>query len=207
MTSMAILASLLMATPAAADQSNSSMENKVVGALTDESMGNGPVIELDVFGLSSGLSGTSVSFFGSNAGAVPLIVIPSVMVGWEWDQMAMLIGAQFITTAGVAGQSGKVAVAVPFTVRRYLKPLVVYGFSPFVEGSFDLDFVVPPGQGLSLGFGINVGFGGEYVFARNFGLFGKALLGYMHIPSSVNGQTTNTDAAGIGGVMGILIHF
>jgi hypothetical protein len=208
MSSLSILAALMLSASPDSSSDNS-MEHKVVAALNGNELGDGPVIELDVFGLSTGLNGTSVSFFGQSAGSgvLPLITVPSVMVGYEWDQMAALVGAQFFFTAGTGGQNGPIAIAIPVTFRRYLKPLEVYKFSPFIEGSFDMDFVVPAGGGLNFGFGVNAGFGGEYVFAHNFGLFGKALLGFQYIPSIINGLNTNTVAFGIGGVAGLLVHF
>jgi hypothetical protein len=203
MRRLAIVASLLMSVPALADDS---LEHKVTTALTGDEIGDGPVIEIDVFQFFGGTNGLN---FGSptGVGTTPLIVVPAIHVGYEWDQMAALIGAQFIFTSGAPGMNGPVQIAIPLTFRRYLKPLAVSKFSPFLEGDFDLNFVVPGGGGLNFGFGVEAGFGGEYIFAENFGLFGKALLGYQYIPSALGGSTVSTNAIGIGGVLGVNLHF
>jgi hypothetical protein len=208
MLSSALAASLLMSVPAAADQPNAmdKMENKVVTALTGDEIGDGPVIEIDVYQLFGGTNGLQFNS-PSGVGTTPLIVVPAIHVGYEWDQMAALIGAQFIFTSGAPGQNGPVQISIPLTFRRYLKPLRVFKFAPFLEGDFDLNFVVPGGGGLNFGFGIEAGFGGEYIFAENFGLFGKALLSYQYIPSALGGNTVSTNAIGVGGVLGVLVHF
>jgi hypothetical protein len=203
MTSLALVAtSLLLSAPAASDQNNSSMENKVVTALTGDQLGDGPVIELDLLGLFLG-----ANQFASAAGATPYLVVPTVSVGYEWDQNAALVGLTMAFIGGTGGANGPVEIGIPVTFRHYLKPVALYSFSPFVQGEFDMNFVVPGGQGLSFGFGIKAGIGGEYVFAHNFGLFGEALLGYQHIPTSLLGNTTSADTFGIGGLLGVLIHF
>jgi hypothetical protein len=207
MLSAALVASLLMSAPAA-DQPNAmdKMEHKVVAELTGDQIGDGPVIELDVYTLSGGSTGLLSSAFGvAGTNSSPVIVTPAVQVGYEWDQNNVLIGLQMIFIQGTATVGGVTNISFPITYRRYMKPLVVNGFDPFVEAAGTLAFVVPSNSNLQIGFGADVGFGGEWLFTRNFGLMGKVLLGYQHIPATISGQDIN--AFGIGGVLGVLIHF
>ncbi len=185
-------------------------EQAVVAPLADE-VGHGPVIELDVFSLSGGPTTNnrfSVLGVGGGTGGSPVLAIPAVQVGYEFDQNAVLIGLQLWFAQGVDGASGASEVAIPLTYRRYMKQLQAYTFDPFVEGSFSLDLVTPGGTGSSLqvGFGLDVGFGGEYLFTRNFGLMGKVLLGFQHIPAAFGGGA-DINAFGFGGILGILVHF
>jgi hypothetical protein len=178
-----------------------------------QEIGNGGIIELDVFGLSGGPTSNTrfntLFFFGNNGvSGFPVLAIPAVHVGWEFDQNAILIGAQlFFVGGGASGQSGPQEISIPITFRRYLKPLVPYSFSPFIEGTYAADFL-STGRDVSLqfGFSIDLGVGGEYLFTPNFGLMGKALLGFQHIPSQFLNTGSDTNAVGIGGVLGVLVH-
>jgi len=211
MSSLAVVAFLVLA----ADNGQSASpkaENAVVAPLVDE-IGHGPVIELDVFSLSGGPTSSSrfsVLGLGASTGGSPVLAIPALQVGWDFDQNAFLVGVQvwFVQGSGSTNATGASEVSVPLTYRRYLKPLAAYTFAPFIEGSFSMDFVTTGGNNSSLqfGFGADLGFGGEYIFTRNFGLMGKALLGYQHIPAAF-GAANDVNAAGIGGVLGILVHF
>jgi hypothetical protein len=172
-----------------------------------DELGNGAVIELDVFSLASGPTAQnrfSVAAIGGNTVSLPTLVIPAVQVGLEIEQNALLLGLQLWTV-----QNSSTEVSIPLTYRRYFNPLVAHGFSSFVELTFSPDIIIPSGGGsLQFGFGADVGFGGEYLFTKNFGLMGKALLGFQHIPaaffSAIGGSDIN--AFGIAGVLGILVH-
>jgi hypothetical protein len=206
MSVLGIAASLVLA----ANGDPSSMqraEEAVVAPLADE-VGHGPVIELDVFSLSGGpTSNSRFVALGVGAGNT-VLVIPPVQVGWEFDQNAILIGLQLSFEQGVNGASGQTEIALPITFRRYMKHLQAYTFDPFVEGSFSLDLIQPGGNNTSMqfGFGFDVGFGGEYLFTRNFGLMGKVLLGFEHIPAQF-GNGADINALGFGGILGVLVHF
>jgi hypothetical protein len=196
--------------------------------LQNDTVSNGPVIELDVIGLQSGLaSGTRFTLLGaiaaesnsSNgpiAGAlVPPLVTPAVRVGWEANQNVFLVGLQVLLFPGANGQPAPFEVAMPLTYRHYFKLLVKGGFAPFAEASVDLDLWGAGGSSNQVAYGVGgeVGFGGEWLFARNFGLFGKAVLGiqgippsFLSTPNTVPSSGNYTIAVGIGGVLGILVH-
>ncbi len=194
---------------------------------------NGPVIELDLLGLQSGLAtGTRFTLLGVEVAAnasspgsdsvfiTPPLMIPAVRVGWEVEQNDILIGLQVLFFPGPPGQSSPFEIAVPITYRRYFKQLVTGGFAPFAEVSLDLDLWGSGGTDNQVAWGIGgeLGFGGEWLFARNFGLFGKAVLGVQGIPPNFLSTSSNpaipatssgnyTVTVGIGGVLGILVHF
>jgi hypothetical protein len=194
MSTLAVVASLLLG--AASDQ-----HEGVLAPLVADEVGNGPVIELDVFVLSGGLTASSQVGTGS-----AVLVSPAVQVGWEFDQNAILIGAQMTFVNG-----GGDVLIFPITYRRYMKALKVNNFDPFVEGAATFNLVIPNGGSVNVGFGINAGFGGEWLFTQHFGLLGKVLLGFQHIPaafsSPITGAGADINSFGFGGVLGVLVHF
>jgi len=206
MSSVAIIASLFLAAtsePSGMDKAAQAVNQ----TLTADEIGQGPLIELDIFTLSGGPTSQS-AFSALGVGSTStsaVLVAPAVQVGWEFDQNALLIGMQFTFVQGTSTIGGTTNIALPLTYRRYLKALAVNAFDPFVEAAGTLNFVVPSNSSVQLGFGVNAGFGGEWLFTRNFGLMGKALLGYQHIPLTISGQ--NINAFGFGGVLGVLVHF
>jgi hypothetical protein len=90
------------------------------------------------------------------------------------------------------------------TYKRYLSPLRTGKISSFVEVGVTFSIGIP-GSGSSLwGFGGDVGFGAEWLFVRNFGLFGKAQVAYGHVNVPSGGP--NYDAAGLIGDVGLAVH-
>ncbi len=58
------------------------------------------------------------------------------------------------------------------------------------------------------GLGASLNFGAEWLFVRNFGLFGKAGVSYGHVSVSSGSSepSDNLDAAGIQGDVGLSVH-
>ncbi len=172
-----------------------------------EKPGNGVMLALSVFQTSwiTSFLGTQQSGSGSTGNAPfagPLQ--PAVSFGGLFGQEAILLGFGF----GAAGASseqdnggGGFLFTISPTFRHYFEPLVKGGFSPFMEGSVAVEVVAPSATPASFAFGADLGGGGEWLFTKNFGLFGRVTLAYQHANFGYN-----VDAAGLTGDAGLTVH-
>jgi hypothetical protein len=169
--------------------------------------GSGVQLELGVFG-TSGLVNFVDGVVTGGAGATLTGTLgtptPAVSVGYQWNQNAILLGLGFASEGGAGFDSPpEILFGIGPTFRRYLSPLRTGGFSAFGEGSVALVLGADPNGGpAAIGFGVDAGLGGEWLFVRNFGLFAKATLGYEHF----NGGGVNVDGLGLSGDIGLTVH-
>ncbi|HUB08979.1 MAG TPA: hypothetical protein VMB50_18365 [Myxococcales bacterium] len=143
----------------------------------------------DVFSTNTGVGGNAGAF------ATPQ---PSLSVGYQWDQNALLLGL------GLAAASGPTFLfGIGPTYRRYFTPLRTGAFSGFGEGTIAFEILAPNAGPSSFGIGFDGGLGGEWLFVKNFALFAKATLGYTHIglPGGLN-----FDGIGLAGTAGLTLH-
>jgi len=181
--------------------------------------GNGLQLELNVFRQSTTYSTDAIfsiaaSVAGSGSFGLLSTLQPLVLVGYQGDGNAILLGVGVASIGGNNGSGGVTFFGISPTYRRYLSPLRTSRISAFVEGGVTFSVSIPGGQSAppaSWGLGIDVGGGAEWLFVRNFGLFAKALLAYGHVNLVSGGggssTTTNIDGLGLEGDVGLSVHF
>ncbi len=169
---------------------------------TEEGPGSGLQIDLGLLGAGSIFNFTSALFGGgtTTGGGLPTSFLtpqPSLDVGYQWNQNALLVDLDFNAFSGPS-----FLFSIAPTYRRYLSPLRTGGFSPFAEGSVAFVILAPNVGPSTIGFGLDGGLGGEWLFTKNFALFAKATLGYVH--AGVDGE--NVDGIGLAGTAGLTLH-
>ena len=189
--------------------------------------GSGLQLELNVFreaGTYStnsvfSIAGTASGSTGSGAllGAFLGTLQPLASIGYQWDQNALLLGVGIAVLGGVSGSGSIIIFGVTPTYRRYMSPLRTGKITPFAEGAVTISLISIPGSGTGSsagysdwGLGVALNCGAEWLFVRNFGLYGKVGVNYGHL--SVNSgpspsPSENIDAAGIQGDVGLAVHF
>jgi hypothetical protein len=174
----------------------------------DLSPGNGVVIALSAFTMNT-LTGTYGLAVGTStaSSAFPSLQ-PLVSIGFQAGQVAALVGFGFgavggtggliCPAAGCGGSGTTFLASVTPTIRFYLRPLQAGSFSPFAEGTVGVGVA---GNAPDIALLADVGFGGEWLFMKNFGLFGRAMVGYEHANFG-----SNVDGIGLAGDIGLTAH-
>jgi hypothetical protein len=191
---------------------------------TADGPGNGLQLEVNVFRLTG--TYTTDGIFTGSAGIVGSGLIstlqPLALVGYEFDQNAILLGIG-VASVGVPGSAtgagvgaSEIFFGISPTYRRYLSPLRTGRISTFGEGGLTFSIASPSGTGAppaTWAIGADIGGGAEWLFVRNIALFAKVLLAYGHVNQPVNGGVTGTtsninyDALGLVGDVGLTVHF
>ena len=155
--------------------------------------GNGLQLELNVFREAGAYStdaifavtgtGNGTNMTNTLSGYISTLQ-PLASIGYQWNQNALLLGIGVSArSAGWAGAGTTIFFGVTPTYRRYLSPLRTGKLSTFVEFGVTISLISFPGAGgtgtdtggySDWGLGASLNFGAEWLFVRNFGLFGKA---------------------------------
>jgi hypothetical protein len=159
-----------------------------------EGPGNGPVLGLSVFTMSS-LSGPLTGV--GSATELPSLA-PLVQVGIGVGQGVFLVGFGLGALGGSGGSGTTFVVSGSSTLRYYLRPLQAGSFSPFGEATLGIGIA---GSEPEIAFDLGGGLGGEWLFMKNFGLFGRATVIYEHINTG-----PNVDGIGLVGDVGLTAH-
>jgi hypothetical protein len=188
--------------------------------------GNGLQLELNVFREAGSYSTDNVLSVagtaggtGSTVGGFISTLQPLALIGYQWDQNALLLGIGVAAIGGTAGSGTTIFFGVTPTYRRYMSPLRTGKLSTFAEVGVTISLVSFPGEGgtdgaggsggtTSWGVGAEVSGGAEWLFVKNFGLFGKAGItyGHLNLSSGPSGPSTNLDAVGLEGDVGLAVH-
>jgi hypothetical protein len=124
-------------------------------------------------------------------------------------QHAMTVGLGF--SSSPTGSSTSIAVTFNPTYRLFFTPLHPQGFSPFVEGQVFVGYSSGSNFGTnatSIPFGVGAAFGGEYLFARNFGILAEAGVRFEHVTITSNfGGPGDSNALGLFASAALSMHF
>jgi hypothetical protein len=124
-------------------------------------------------------------------------------------QHAMTIGLGF--SASPTGSATSVAVTFNPTYRLFFTPLHPQGFSPFIEGQVFVGYSSGSNFGTSattIPFGVGAAFGGEFLFARNFGILAEGGLRFEHVTITSNfGGPGDSNALGLFASAALSMHF
>lgn len=143
---------------------------------------------------------------------------PLASIGYQWDQNAVLLGVGISVLGGMSGSGSAIFFGVTPTYRRYMSPLRTGKITAFVEGAVTIGLISFPGSGSGtgssagysdLGFGLALNCGAEWLFVKNFGLYGKVGVDYGHLSLNEGpspSPSENIDAAGVQGDIGLAIH-
>jgi hypothetical protein len=169
----------------------------------EDGPGSGFQIDLGLLGaggIFNFLCGPGCNGVLNNAGnpsSSLLTPAPGLDVGYQWNQNALLLDLDLNAMSGPTFLFG-----IAPTYRRYFSPLKTGGFSAFGEGSLAFVILAPNVGSSSFGFGFDGGIGGEWLFIKNFALFAKGTLGYVH---AGNGGL-NFDGIGLAATAGLTLH-
>ncbi len=142
---------------------------------------------------------------GSSVAIAPLSA--TIRLGAVLDgRHALLVGVSF--AGAFASTSNGVTISFMPTYRYHLKPLRAGGFSPFVQGEVFVGYGAGDQGAATLPFGLGGGFGGELLFARNFGITAGAGLRFIHSQTSQGGGLRSTgNQLGLYASAGLSLHF
>jgi hypothetical protein len=147
----------------------------------------------------------STFFNGQTATSVSTAVRLGATIG---GRHALLVGLGFQATPG--SQQFEMSVSVMPTYRFFLRTLRPGGFSPFFElmAFFGVTYIPSQGMnGTTIPFGGGIGFGGEYLLARNVGLAASMGMRLTHSPAQLNTGAPEGNTLDLRVSLAIAFHF
>jgi hypothetical protein len=147
--------------------------------------------------------------------AEPSVVVGIAGIGFQPDSAALRVGSVLYGSHALLFGVGFAASPVSTTetivlsflptYRYFLTPLRAGGFSPFAQADLFVGYANGGGQSSVL-FGLGGGFGGEYLFMRNFGVVVAGGLRFVH--SEVTGVIRDFEnTVGLWGMAALSLHF